>query len=606
MCTIIAWVFYLVLKLPLSPFARRIVVIVGWCACVFVVGYTAASAIIYSVLHAPLTYPLWLASDSLRGAQASVSASLSTSSLLIIAKSFLIFVAVTEGLWRLAPRFVEWARTRFYSPVTAFLLVIYFLAAHMWSSANIRYLPAIANPELAFISSLFVPLDPLVTEVVPKVYFSDFARERNLNARETRSTLTVSYSPIHSPAEWHPRNILLIIMESVGSRRLQLYGAPYDDTPQMQRLARNAMVFDRIYVAQAYTSGAMGAIFCSLYPQFGWQPITRSTPNIDVPGLADILAQHGYATAFIHPGQLAFDNEGEFLRDHGFQHVIAKDDDPTVPADSELLGETTAWIHAHSSRPFFLTLWTEDTHHPYFAATSHDYGVADPNLNRYLNAVHSTDQLIGQLADTLDQMQLSDDTLIVITGDHGEAFGEHGQIAHNWTVYDEEMRVPLMLVNRRLFPYQQRVDRLGHQLDIAPTLLALLGYAPPPSWQGNSLFSANATDRAYLFSRYGNYTFGLVYRHFKYIYDFNRKRQELYDLAADPRELHDLAAEPANAATLNSDHLKIEAWILSQRDYLSKHPPTHTLLALGAKGSAANPHPIEPLSASVKTTHSGR
>ena len=77
---------------------------------------------------------------------------------------------------------------------------------------------------------------------------------------------------------------------------------------------------------------------------------------------------------------------------------------------------------------------------------------------------------------TLEEMKLANDTLLVITGDHGEAFGEHGRIAHGFTVYDEETRVPLLIVNPLLFPHEVVVNSLGSQVDIAPTLLSLLGY----------------------------------------------------------------------------------------------------------------------------------
>ena len=579
-CAAVAWVFYGLLVLPLGLRAQKLILAAGWTTCFLLVGYTAISAIVYTVIHAPVTYGLWLAADNLRGAEASVRASVSSDTALIFAKALIIFLGVSEGLWRLTPQLLERVKVRFYSPVAALLLTVYLLTAHMWTLGHVRYLPAVANPELAFVSSLFESGEPFVTDVIPKSYFSDFVRGGNPRDRDPAPELAVSYSPLHKSASWHPRNVLMIIMESVGSRRLQLYNAPYKDTPQMVRLARHALTFNRIYVAQAYTSGAMGALFCSLYPQFGWQPITRSIPNIDVPGIADVLAQHGYNTAFIHSGGLEFDHEGDFLRDHGFQQVIGKDDDESSPVDQELLSQATNWIQTHSQRPFFLALWTQDTHHPYFAASSNDYRVSDPNLNRYLNAVHSTDELIGQLADALGKMKLGDDTLIVITGDHGEAFGEHGQTAHNWTVYDEEVRVPLLLVNPRMFPHETRVERLGRQIDIAPTLLALLGYAQPSDWEGESLFSTNAVERAYLFSRYGNYTFGLVDGHLKYVYDFNRARAELYDLDADRGELHDLSSDPVNSATIKRDHLRIEAWVTFQNSYLKQRQPADRTVRL--------------------------
>jgi lipoteichoic acid synthase len=184
-------------------------------------------------------------------------------------------------------------------------------------------------------------------------------------------------------------------------------------------------------------------------------------------------------------------------------------------------------MEADPSRPFFLTIWTLDTHHPYRAIGKHDYGVHDPYFNRYLNAVHESDALVGKLAATLQSMGLTDRTLLVITGDHGEAFGEHGQLIHGATVYDEEVRVPLLIVNSRLFPHQVTVKRVVRQIDIPPTMLALLGYRAPEQWQGFDVLGADPPARAYLFAGTGNFCFGLVEDDFKYIYDFQRDRSQL-------------------------------------------------------------------------------
>ena len=565
-CVLVAWLLYGLISLPFGPQTQKLIFLAGWSTYLLLAGYTALSAVVYTVLHAPVTYQLLISADHLAGAEASVRASISLFSILVIVKSFLIFAGVSLGLWYFVPGLVERARVRFYSPSVAILLMIYFITAHLWTVRYVRYAPAIANPELALLSSLFSPNKPIVTHRIPTKYFSEYAR--NHTAAIQSMAPGFLYTSVRNDKLRRPRNVVLIIMESVGIRRLQLYKAPYDDTPQLERLAQHAVVFDRIYVSQAYTSAAMSALFCSLYPQFDWEPITRAAPNINVPGIADVLAGHGYATGFIHSGQLKFDNEGEFLRNHGFHSVMADQDDATVPADSELLPKAISWIRSNSNRPFFLALWTQDTHHPYFVQGPHDYGVSDANLNRYLNAIHSSDALTGRLADAIDAMNLGQDTVIVVTGDHGEAFGEHGQTAHNWTVYDEEMRVPLIIVNSQLFPHERHIARLGRQIDIAPTVLSLLGYEEPSSWQGDNLFAASPVDHVYLFSRYGDYTFGLADSHFKYVYDLTRGRNELYDLTADPDELRDLSRDPTRAATINDDHLKVEAWILFQQGYI--------------------------------------
>jgi lipoteichoic acid synthase len=314
----------------------------------------------------------------------------------------------------------------------------------------------------------------------------------------------------------------------------------------------------------------LGALFSSVYPDHDWPSITQLAPSLAIPGLPAVLSARGYRTAFMHSGQLVFDRQGEFLSTRGFSRIIDKKRDYDAPRDAELLPTILDWIKADPSRPFFLTIWTQDTHHPYLAAEHHDYGVRDASLNRYLNALHATDTLIGELFAWLQTTGLADRTLMIITGDHGEAFGEHGQLIHGGTVYNEEIQVPLLIVNPQLFPHAIFVDRVVRQIDIAPTLLGLLGLEPPATWQGDNVLGKDPLPRAYLFAGTGNFTFGLVEGNFKYIYNVQRDRSQLYDLATDPEEKKNLASDPAYADIVRQNHLRLEAWVSFQNRYLAR------------------------------------
>ena len=573
-CAVLAWLIHGLLLFRDGRAVERTILVGGWSVCLLLVIYAAIGSIIYENIHSPFTYRLWVASDHLRGIRASVVSDFSLRSASIIAKMVLLFVCISEGLWRLLPRLLEKTRLTFYSRWSAAFLLVYVFGAHMWTVTYVRYLPAVANPEFAFAQSLFESAEPILNASVPSQYFRDFIPTTAAVRANTTPALPLPIVPrLALPMAHPPRHILMVVMESVGTRRLELYGAPYHDTPQMIRLARHSLVFDRIYASQPYTSPAMVALFCSVYPRHSWIPVTRSTPNLHVPGLADVLAQRGYRTAFMHFGTLGFDNQGEFLRDHGFQQVFSRASDSWGPTDAELLATATTWMRDNFEYPFLLVIWTLDTHHPYFSADARDYDRHDPSLNRYLNAVHSTDRLIGQLTHALDEMKLSDDTLVVITGDHGEAFGEHGQTVHNFTVYDEEVHVPLLLINQRMFDRDFHAKGIGRQIDLAPTLLALLGYNEPSSWQGSSLLDTSSVKRAYLFSGDADFIFGLVDGRFKYIFNSYRSRPELYDLASDSFEAHDLSSEPSNAAMIRRDQLRIAAWISFQNSYLHHFEP---------------------------------
>ena len=288
-----------------------------------------------------------------------------------------------------------------------------------------------------------------------------------------------------------------------------------------------------------------------------------------IPSLPGVLADHGYRTAFIHSGQLEFGRQGQFLRSRGFGKIVADRQDYDSPRDQELLLATVNWIKADPLRPFFLAIWTQDTHHPYLSASHHDYGVGNDYLNRYLNAVHDTDALVGQLYSVLKKMNLADDTLLVVTGDHGEAFGEHGRTLHFSSVYDVELRIPLLIVNERLFPHQSTISSLGSQIDIAPTLLDLLGLPVPKQWQGYSMFDKNRPARVYLFSPFG-FTLGLVDGDLKYIHQFGLDRTELYDLRKDPNETNDISSRSAFSTMMHRDQHRLEAWLSYQNKYIKQ------------------------------------
>jgi len=128
-----------------------------------------------------------------------------------------------------------------------------------------------------------------------------------------------------------------------------------------------------------------------------------------------------------------------------------------------------------------------------------------------------------------------------------------------------------LMVNPKLFPHEVTVNRVVRQIDIAPTMLALLGYRPAAQWQGDDVLGgADLRARAYLFAGTGNFSFGLVEGDFKYIYDFQRDRSELYDLVTDPGETRNLASDKTYAELMRHAHFRLEAWVSFQNHYLAR------------------------------------
>ena len=315
------------------------------------------------------------------------------------------------------------------------------------------------------------------------------------------------------------------------------------------------------------SSNALGALLCSIYPSHGSQTLTSGFTDLQVPSLASVLTAHGYRAAFLHPWSLDFDREGDFLRRHGFE-VIDGDTWSSKSRDDRLVDDASEWIGRDRDRPFLLVLWTNDTHWPYTPPRHIDFGENNPKLERYLDAIASTDAMIARLTSRFEAMGLGDDTMLAITGDHGEAFGEHGQRYHSISPYEEEVRIPLMLVSKRLFPHPMSEDIAAEQIDLAPTLLDLLGYEIPAQWQGRSLFASKRTGRVYIFANLRRFRLGFAEGHLKYLYDCNTEQSELYALDSDPREQRNLINDPSYSSFVNRARQRMAAWLAFQDSYL--------------------------------------
>ena len=160
------------------------------------------------------------------------------------------------------------------------------------------------------------------------------------------------------------------------------------------------------------------------------------------------------------------------------------------------------------------------------------------------------------LIDGLDARGLGQNTLWVISGDHGEAFGQHpGNVVHSLFIYEENVHVPLIIVAPGLTDREpmRRAPQIASLIDVAPTALALLGIAAPAGWQGRSLLEPIA-GAARFHTDHGSWQTGLRHDRWKYILDRDRGSGRLFDLRADPGELTDVAARfPERAARYRAD-----------------------------------------------------
>ena len=557
-CAGLAWLFDAAFRWSSH---RRAVTFAAWFVCVAYAILLGLHLLVYAKVRHAFTYRMFLISENFRGIEGSIPESVAPAREAILGATLSV-IALSEGWWGLARGALARLRITFESKRAMAMVFVFAVVGHYGANHWVGYPPAAVSPAWALASSIVYDSRPTVSHDIPAELLSDFRPASN------RYVVGGSFDGATKPKPWRPMNVLMVVMESVGVRQLQLCGAPFANSPNLVRLAQHGVLFDHVYAAEATSSSAMAGLFCSLYPYHDWMSVTRLAPDLGVTGLGEPLMRSGYRTGLMCPVPLVYDKDDIFLRGHGFREVIDQPHRAGVPLDSEMVANAIEWIRKDRRRPFFLTLWMTETHHPYLTKPVHDYHVSDAYLNRYLNGIEATDSLIGRLTQTLDSMGLTEDTLLVVTGDHGEAFGEHQETGHGFTVYDEEVHVPLLIVNPRLFQHPRVIESVGRQIDIPPTVLNLMGYQSPGEWQGSSLLSAGEPRRAYMFAAKGDYVFGVVDGSHKYICDFDRREEELFDLSSDRDEQHSLGSLPNNAAALRDYHLSIEAWLSFQNDYI--------------------------------------
>jgi arylsulfatase A-like enzyme len=378
-----------------------------------------------------------------------------------------------------------------------------------------------------------------------------------------------------------PRNVIVIVLESVGTKYLSLYGRPYATTPNLDAESAHALVFDNMYAQASYTYFSFRAINFSIYPGLPWCYAPWAGRPMP-PSLASVLRARGWSTAYLHNGDVDWGDERWLLKSDGFTDIEGVEDlgCPRLTSwgteDRCLIDRLIEWIDQQRGRPFMAVCWTDQTHDPYRSspgARPIDFLHGDASaplaadLSKYLNVVHETDEQLGRLFAALRNRRLANDTLVVVTGDHGEAFRDpHDERGHGLAVYEEEVHVPLMIWNPRLFRIGRRVATVGGHVDLSPTIADILGVKPLGGWQGFSLFDPERPPHAFFLSNVGDYLFGVRDGSWKYIYDATGGPEMLFDLGRDRDERHNLAAaDPERCRELR---LRIAGWVSFEESFL--------------------------------------
>jgi choline-sulfatase len=371
-------------------------------------------------------------------------------------------------------------------------------------------------------------------------------------------TLVASGCRSDEPAlESSARNLIIVTIDTLRADRVGAYGHSAARTPGMDALAREGTLFTRAFAVAPITLTSHASLMTGRYPPGHGARHNGLRLDQQVPTLAESLSRAGFATAaFVG----AFPLDRRFGLNRGFATYgdrmprgapgTAVNERPARTVADEAI----AWLVQHRASRFFLWVHFFEPHAPYGDARD-----GRPVVARYDDEVAETDVQMRRVLDAVGDTRSA--TLVAVTADHGEAFGEHGEIAHSIFVYDTTLRVPLILAGPSI--PQRKVDAPVSHVDLAPTLLRLLS-VPALDADGIDLKEAlegraPAARELYAESFAPLLDFGwsplrsLRAEGWKFI---EAPRPELYAIGTDPGEEHNrAAAETGRAATLR-DRLK--------------------------------------------------
>ncbi len=567
------------------PRAAQAITVAFFMLAAFSCIYALASVVVFGVFGGFLTYPLLALIGDVHMLSSSATAYLThgvVAGLVGLPLAYIALVLVTVHL--VPPHSGSW-RPR--DGVAVASLGLWLVLGHHtffteWTTRQDRRIAD--NPQWVLVSSWWEVISGRntvrIADRFPPDDLNDFAPLGMRRPPSPAVVLRRIATPVRQVGvkPQRPLNVVVIVLESVAARWTGLSGGLYETTPSLKAESARALVFDNFYAHIGRSSNSLGAMLLSTYPKLDFRDFTDEFPHPAGTSLAAVFRDRGYRTAFMMPSYLTWAGWATFLQGGGFADLRDSTSFPCSPPlsswgveDRCMVDAMLQWLDQDANRPFFLMGWTHQTHHPYEPTPGvpllnllREAGPDDWDLGRYLNVLHETDHQLERLFEAIREHGLADNTVVVVTGDHGQAFGyPHDSYMQGSSVYEEDIHIPFMIWSPRLYRSPMRSKTIGSQVDLAPTIADLAGIPASPDWQGRSMFDAHRLPRAYFYVAEDHFELGVREDNWKYTFDLREGVDELYDLNRDPTEQHNLAkAEPERSARFRQ---RLAAWTEANR-----------------------------------------
>ncbi len=382
-----------------------------------------------------------------------------------------------------------------------------------------------------------------------------------------------------APQQLRP-DVIFLTIDTTRADHLSVYGYERRTSPVLEKLAKQGLLFERAWSTSSWTLPSHASMFTGLHPTTHGAHFTPEGEEMfhnrvsrlgeHVRTLAEILRDQGYATAALAGGPWLAPEFG-LLQGYEFQHAGLKDGSSLVATDrpkqkirvdwaaDELTDRAIAWLQTiPRERPVHLMVNYFDPHFPYrrhkqFSFTSADAesDQAAAKIDAYDSEIRFMDHHLGRLLDALAKLGRFGEALIVVVADHGESFGEHGNEGHGPWLYEEILRVPLIVKLPAAERAGDRVDAPVSVVDLLPLILGELGLEVPAASEGvpigerdlvvGEAFRSEALNTIAP-DRYDRDVFAGIRWPWKVLLS-DRGDTELYDIARDPNELDDRSDE---------------------------------------------------------------
>lgn len=363
------------------------------------------------------------------------------------------------------------------------------------------------------------------------------------------------------------RNVILVSLDTLRADRLSSYGAERLTSPKMDALAAEGVRFETALAPASSTPPSHMTMLTGTSPcrhgVWGVHPEDDLPEEIET--LAEALHRDGYTTAAVTENAYVAAPYGFARGFDSYEELKQMSESRNSPSSGVItptgyapktFAAATEWLEGHTDRQFLLFIHTYQVHGPrrpagpYASLFSDETPAATPgpkfdppfhDLRRYDQLVRQLDDLVGALTDQLRSLGLERDTILILTSDHGEAFFEHGDHGHGWSVYGEVLRVPLIVWAPGLARASTITAPVG-LIDLTPTILDLVGQAPRQELDGRSLAGVIRGDspalepRTYYAETAPGNVRSLRDARFKIRKEKEATGPSLYDLDADPAE----------------------------------------------------------------------